>query len=310
MRAPTLPDWYFGSSADLALPRGRPARRASLPVRRALASLAEVLAQELTAPTRDSWLTRIEPRAKIVGVLTLVIGATLLHGLWPLAALFAVALVMAFSARITAKRLARMWIGVPLFSLAIILPAALNLITDGPAVLTIWRFGPESKLGPWALPETLTVTQSGLIVAARFVLRSLNCVTLGLVLVASTGAPTLLNSLRRLGMPRIFGMVLTMTHRYLAVLLRAAEEIHLAKLSRTISAGPLRGEQRWVAAGIGILFRRTYRLAQEVQQAMLSRGYDGDLQIKPGPSLRLTDGAFLLAGIAVMLGLILADRLM
>ena len=293
----------------MAQQRARADRRAILPVRRALARLAEALAQELTAETHDSWLARIEPRAKTVGILILIVGATLLHGLWPVAVLFGMAVMMAVSAGLPARRLARVWLAVPLFSLAIILPATLNIVTDGPAVLTLWRFEPGSRLGPWALPEALTVTASGLIVGGRFVLRSLACVTLTLALIGTTDASTLLNALRRLGMPRVFGMVLAMTHHYLALLLRAAEEIHLAKLSRTIVPGSLRREQRWVAAGIGILFRRTHRLAQEVQEAMLSRGYDGDLQVKRGPGLRLSDGACLLASIAVTAALILADRL-
>jgi len=289
--------------------RARAARRAILPVRRALARLAEALAQELTAQSNDSWLTRIEPKAKIVGILILVVGATLLQGLWPITALFAVAVLMAVSAGLPARRLARVWLAVPLFSLAIILPATLNIVTDGPPVLALWRFEPGSRLGPWALPEALTITRSGLIVGGRFVLRSLACVTLTLTLIGSTDASALLSALRRLGMPRVFGMVLAMTHRYLALLLRAAEEIHLAKLSRTIAPGPLRREQRWVAVGVGILFRRTHRLAQEVQEAMLSRGYDGDLQVKPASGLRLADGVCLLASIAVTLALVLADRL-
>lgn len=309
MSAPKLPDWYRDSTPDGTLLQLRAGRRTDLPVRRALASLAEVIARELATPADGSWLARIEPRAKVAGVLVLVVSATFLQKPWPLLALFAVALALAVSGRLSAGRLARVWLGVPLFSLATILPATLNLVTHGTAVLTLWHFSPGSKLGPWALPDALTVTQSGLIVAGRFVLRSLTCVTLVLILVATTDASVLLNALRRFGMPRVFGMVLTMSHRYLIVLLRAAEEIHLAKLSRTITAGPLRHEQRWVAAGIGILFRRTHRLAQQVNEAMLSRGYDGDLQIKPGSGLRPTDWAWLGAVALVLAGLALAECL-
>ncbi len=267
------------------------------------------MARELSTPAAGSWLAHIEPRAKTLGVLALVISATFLQKPWLLLALFVLTLVLAASARLSARRLGRVWLGVPLFSLAIILPATVNIITHGPAVLTLWRFPPGSRLGPWSLPEALTITSTGLVVAERFLLRSLICVTLALVLVASTDAPVLLNALRRLGMPRVFGMVLTMSHRYLTVLLRAAEEIHLAKLSRTITADSMRREQRWVAAGIGILFRRTHRLALEVHVAMLSRGYDGDLQIKPGPRLRPSDQAWLGAVTLAVAGLILAERL-
>jgi cobalt/nickel transport system permease protein len=307
--ASTLPDWYFSSVPDRALGQPRLRRRASRPVRRALATLGEALARELSTPVRNSWLARIEPRAKIVGIVALVVGATLLQKVWLLAVFFALALAAAVSVRLTASRLIRIWLGVPLFSLAIILPATLNLVTHGPAVLTLWHFAPGSRFGPWAWPEALTITQTGLIVAGRFVLRSLTCVTLVLALVATTDAAALLNALRRLGMPRVFGMVLTMSHRYLSILLRAAEEIHLAKLSRTITAGPRRREQRWVAAGMGLLFRRTYRLAQEVHEAMLSRGYDGDLQIKPGPGLRPADWVWLSAVALAIAGLALAERL-
>jgi cobalt/nickel transport system permease protein len=104
-------------------------------------------------------------------------------------------------------------------------------------------------------------------------------------------------------------MVLTMSHRYLTVLLRAAEEIHLAKLSRTITAGPLRHEQRWVGAGIGMLFRRTHRLAQEVHEAMLSRGYDGDLQIRPGPGLQRADWIWMGAVALLIAALTVAERM-
>lgn len=308
MSVPTLPDWYSNSVPDVTLAGSR-SRRASLPVRRALARLAEVIARELSTPADGSWLARIEPRAKIAGALALVVSATLLQKPWPLVTLFALALALTISGRLALSRLVRVWLGVPLFSLAIILPATLNIVTHGPAVLTLWHFAPGSEFGPWALPEALTITQTGLVVAGRFMLRSLTCVTLVLVLVATTDASVLLNALRRLGMPRVFGMVLTMSHRYLTVLLRAAEEIHLAKLSRTITAGTLRHEQRWVAASMGILFRRTHQLAQEVHEAMLSRGYDGDLQVKARPGLQLLDWIWLSAVALVIAWLALAERL-
>jgi cobalt/nickel transport system permease protein len=271
--------------------------------------LAEAIARELSTPAHGSWLARIEPRAKIVGVMALVVSATFLQRLEPLSALLVTALILSASSRLSIARLVRVWLGVPLFSLAIILPAMLNVVTHGPPVLTICHFAPGRTIGPWALPDALAITSTGLIVASRFLLRSLSCVTLVLVLVATTDASALLNALRRLGMPRVFGMVLTMSHRYLVVVLRVAEEIHLAKLSRTITAGPLRHEQRWVAAGIGILFRRTHQLAHEVHEAMLSRGYDGDLQVGARPRLQIRDWIWLGVVALVITGLALTEHL-
>jgi len=310
VRDQTLPDWYDNSTVDTVTCPTRKGRGAGRPVRRALARLGEALARELSSPPcTESWLGGIEPRAKVGGVFLLVFASTFLHTPAALAALFAVIIVLALSIGLPPKRLARVWLGVPVFSLAIILPAVTNLVTPGETVLSLWHIGNAVTLGPWVIPETITVTSTGLVLAGRFLLRSVDCVTLCYLLIATTDAMVLLNGLRRLGMPKAFGMVLTMAQRYLAVILRVAEEIHLAKLSRTIAAGPVRGEQRWVAAGIGMLFRRTHRLAEDVQYSMISRGYDGDLQVRSRSVLRVRDLAWLLAAISLAAVLIGLDRL-
>ncbi len=280
-----------------------------MPVRRALAALGEALAREMTSsPCAGSWLGRIEPRAKILGIFTLVFASTLLHSLWSLGVLFFLAIVVSASIGLSGRRLARVWLGVPLFSLAIILPAATSLVTPGETIFTIVRFGHTIAVGPWTIPETITVTASGLVVAGRFLLRSTDCVMLSYLLIASTEPAVLLDGLRRLGMPRVFGMVLTMAHRYLAVMLQVAEEIHLAKLSRTITAQSVRSEQRWVAAGIGVLFRRTHKLAHEVNHAMVSRGYDGNLRVKSSNAISCRDTLWVAAALALSVGLVITER--
>ena len=305
-----LPDWYL-STGDLTRERPRAHRRKRSPVRRALASLAEALAREMSGSAQSHlWLSRIEPRAKVAGFMVLIFGATFLHGLIPLAVLLACASFAVLASGISPRRLARVWVGVPLFSLAIILPAATNLVTPGTPILAPLHLGPGAKLWSWMLPDAISITKSGLIVAARFLLRTTDCITLAFLLVATTDQAALLNGLRRMGMPRAFGMVLAMMQRYLALLLRAAEEIHMAKLSRTIAAGSVRSEQKWVAAGIGSLFRRTHRLAQETHNAMISRGYDGDIRVGAMPRLRAGDIAYLVGSAAVMAALILTDRLL
>lgn len=283
--------------------RAKTSHRKRNRVRRALASLGEALAREMASEcATESRLSRIEPRAKIAGVVALIVGATLLHGLVPLAILLACTISAVLINGISVRRLGRMWLGVPLFSLAIALPSVLNVITPGTPAVALF-----DRIGPWTLPDTLSITWDGLIVAGRFLLRSTTCITLAFLLVATTDRAALLNGLRRLGMPRAFGMVLAMMQRYLSVLLRSAEEIHLAKLSRTIGERSVRHEQRWVAAGIGSLFRRTHRLAQETHNAMVARGYDGEARLGRATGLRPADLIWLAVAVLVTVALILAD---
>lgn len=305
----TLPEWYLNSNpVCTSNPAG--SRRLRALVRQGLDSLTELLAREVSSQkAEDCWLRNIEPCAKILGIFVLIFGMTFLQGLLPLALLLALAIALIISARIRLGRLIRLWIGVPLFSLAIVIPATTNFVTPGSSLITIWHFGPNATLWKWPLPEVLAITDSGIIVAARFLLRTMDAVNLVFVLVATTDHPKLIGGLRQLGMPRVFGMVLAMAQRYLAVLLRVAEEIHLAKLSRTICPQSLRQEQRWVASGIANLFRRTHSLAQEIHNAMLSRGFDGEVRILSKRQMRLPDVIWLVGAMLLLAGLIISDRI-
>ena len=306
----TLPDWYEDTRSECAAKERSKTRGAGLYVRRAVASIGEALARELSGgPPPESWLSRLEPRAKVAGFVALVFGASLLHEPVVLAGLLGCVTVLMLTSGIAVRRLGRIWLGVPLFNLLIMLPAVTNLVTHGQPLLTLWHIGPGARLGPWPLPDAITVTRPGMAVAGRFLLRSVDCVMLCFLLIATTDSRALMAGLRRLGVPRSFGMVLAMTQRYLSVLLRAAEEVHLSKLSRSIGVGSARREQRWVAAGIGNLFRRAHRLAQEVHNAMLSRGYDGEVRLPLGSRLCITDGVWLIGSIAFVMALIAADRL-
>lgn len=291
-----IPEWYGCSPPDETIYR----RRRS-PVRKTLAEIGKALAVELSGEgAASSPLSRIDPRVKIITTLALIFGATLLHSIPAVCMLLAFAILVSVFGGLPVRRLARVWLGVPLFSAVIILPAALNVVTPGETIITLFTL----KSG-----TVLTITDAGLFVIARFVLRTLTCVSLAVILTSTTEPSALINALGRLGMPRIFAMTLSMMQRYLALILRAAEDIHLAKLSRTITPAPVKSQQRWIAAGMGALFTRTHRLAEKVHLAMLSRGYDGSIQVRKTPGLRASDLLWTASAFIIMAALIAADRL-
>jgi len=196
----------------------------------------------------------------------------------------------------------RIWLAIPLFSAAFMLPALLNVVTPGHAVFTLCHFS-NAHFGHWQLPATLSITDGGIYVSLRFILRTAVCITLALLLTTSTRTHRLFRGLRALGVPMLFVMLLSMMTRYLTVFVRAAEEIHLAKISRSIAVAGLRQEQAWVAAGIGSLFRRTQAYGDAVHLAMISRGYTGEIHLLDDPRWGLRDWAFLLiaAGFGIVM---------
>jgi len=283
---------------------GRSTRHSAL--RRAVGGFAHLLAELLdneTLAARAGLLQRLDPRAKVVGLLGLVLVAALAHRIATLTVLLGAAGVLAAASRLPWRRLAAAWAAVPLFSAAIMAPAMLNWVTPGPALVHLLSF-PSGHLGPWRVPSELAVTSAGVWVAARFVLRSVVCVTLALLLSATTRPDRLFRGLRALGVPALFIMLLSLAERYLTLLLRAAEELHLARLSRTIRTGSVGEEQRWVGAGMGSLLRRTNALSADVYLAMIARGYRGEAHPLDSGSWRALDSGFLVATAVLAAGLL------
>lgn len=260
----TTEDWHTSP-----LPGTRKARFAA--TRRAAGAFARLLADMLTneqIAASGGLLQSLDPRVKIVGVLGLVVFATLLRGIVALRSLYLLSMLLGLLSCIPIRRLLRVWLIAPLFSAAILLPAALNIVTPGKALLVLHPSDP-----------VITITSAGLLVAGRMILRVATCVSLVLLLTSTTRPERLFRALRTLGVPVVFVMLLGMMERYIWVLARSAEEIHMAKISRSISRGSTREEQAWVAAGMGSLFRRTRKLGNEVYLAMISRGYTGEVHL-------------------------------
>ena len=293
-----LPSWRLtrGTPTPEAAALAGPAPGRPGVWRRALGSLARALEEMLrneALAEQPGLLQAVDARAKVLGLVGLLVVATLVHRLPTLAVAYGMCLLLAALSRVPLRRLARSWAAIPLFSGAIMLPAMLNVVTPGRPLLTLWHFA-SPHLGPWTVPPALTITDGGAYVAGRFVLRTAVCVALVLLLAATTRPERLLRGLRALGVPRLFVMLLSMMQRYLTVFVQAAEEIHLAKISRSVAAGTLRQEQAWVAAGMGALFRRTRALGEGVYLAMVSRGYTGEVRLLEQPRWQTTDWAFLM----------------
>ncbi len=298
------------SEAPAGRAEGRAGGRVGHAVRAGLTSIAAALAAQL-APEQPSggWLSRVHPQAALLGAIALIVALSLVRQPAVLAAGFLLSLGLALSAGLPARRLLTGALGVFAFSMVVLLPAALNVITPGRELLVLWPGSPGHG-GPAAVLATrLAVTAPGLWVVARLLLRGLACVTLALALTASTRPTALVRALRDLGMPAVFGSVLVMMQRYLVVLLRMAEDLHLARLSRALGPMGAGHERRWLAGSLGWVFQRSLRLAEAVHDAMRARGYEGEPRCRPGPGWRWADRLLVAAAAAACLAFICVDRL-
>lgn len=278
-----LPEWIRPGRVPPS-PPAPVSNFASRTARRALGRIVRASALLMGGgETAEGFLAGLDARAKLLGVLALLVATTVAKRPESLAAAAGAAWVVALAGGVNPRRVSLVLSFVPLFGLFLALPAALSPVTPGQPLLVLLRY-PAGSWGPWHWPADLSITAAGLYVALRLLLRTTTCLSLGALLTLSTPGPALWKALGGLGVPAVFTMTAGMMARYLDLLLRAAEEVHLAKISRGGSKGA-GFERAWAAASLGEIYQKTRRLADEVTRAMVSRGYTGEVRL-------LKDGRF------------------
>lgn len=251
------------------------------------ALFAEKLAQA------DGFLQRLDPRVKIVGLLTLIIATTTARNFFTILLIFAFAVSLALLSGIPLKTLAtRAWLSALAFTGLIALPVI--FITPGDALLRL----------PFL---NLTVTNQGLSSAFYLISRVETTVTLSVLLVLTTLWTHVLKALRVLRVPVVFVVILGMTYRYIFVMLETARNMFEARQSRLVGALGGKESRRIAAASVGVLLTKSFYLNTEVYLAMQSRGFRGEVYTLDEFAMRPKDWLALtffltFAGFALWLG--------
>jgi cobalt/nickel transport system permease protein len=249
--------------------------------------------EELAA--RPGLLQRLDPRVKLATLVLFAVAVSLVHAIWALAAFVVLTVLLAAASKVPVLSFARkVALSAGLLALLIALPSALSWFTPGRAVLSV---------GP------LTFTAPGLLGVATLVTRVVAAAGFALLVIWTMRWSDLLRALSALRMPDVVVATLGMTHKQILTLLRTVEQIHLARESRTLTLGTTRANRDWVTERMAFVVRKSLKTADDVYDAMLSRGYTGAmpslrrLRIGPGDWLWLT------ASVALCAVVLAADRM-
>ena len=244
----------------------KPRKKRGSFVERTLASLVSntehaLFAEEIAQA--DGLLQKLDPRVKIVGLLALILAATLARNIFTILFIFAVAVSLAVLSRVPIRILAtRAWLGALFFTGMIALPAI--FLTTGDALFRLPLLG-------W------TITAQGMTTAAYLIFRVETTVTLSLLLVLCTLWTHVLKALRVLRVPVVFVVILGMTYRYIFVMLETARNMFEARQSRLVGTLGASESRRIAAASVGVLLSKSFYLNSEVYLAMQSRGFRGEV---------------------------------
>lgn len=243
----------------------------------------------------ESFVHRLDPRAKVVITLAFILSNALLpDGAW-------LAFGLAWFFLLLANALSNLGLGFTFKRSFVALPFALVAITVLFSIpgepLTSFRF----------LFWGLTITDAGLLRFESILIRSWLSVQMAILLVGTARFPDIVHALEHLRVPAILTTIISFLYRYLFVLVDEVFRLLRAREARSAASAGARsgGSVMWRAqvAGnmAGQLFLRSYERSDRVYNAMLARGYTGHLMtINPHVLRRIDYVTTALAMLAIL----------
>lgn len=247
-----------------------------------------------------SLVHRLDARVKLVLVVAFILTAALTPvAAWPVYVLLA---ALAAAVEILSELGLGFYLKRALLAVPFVLAALPVMFTiPGPALLH--------------LPFGLALTAPGLERFASVALKSWISVQAAILLASTTPFPDILMAMRALRLPRLLVAIIGLMWRYLFVMVDETLRLIRARLARSgegpQAAGAARragGSVFWrarVTGGMaGSLFLRSLERSDRIYNAMLARGYDGEVRSMAQPVVSPAAWITLFFGLALLGGLL------
>ncbi len=220
----------------------------------------------------ESPLHRLDPRVKVLVTVGFILTIVLLpDGAW-------IAFLIAWGFILVANSLSGLGAWFTFRRSFIALPFALVAVT------TIFQV-PGEPVWTWQIGSLeLTATVEGLVRFASIVIRSWLSVQAAILLVAVTQFPDLIHAFEHLHVPAILTTIVAFLYRYLFVLTNEVFRLEQARKSRSAalpdrkSGGTVFWRAKIAGHMAGQLFLRSYERSDRIYNAMLARGYTGNIR--------------------------------
>ncbi|MDD3854020.1 MAG: cobalt ECF transporter T component CbiQ [Syntrophomonadaceae bacterium] len=275
-----LPNWMNEPQLNDKIPVAFKTRNTNY-LTKSIRNMRKVICEDLQTELLvrcDGLLQKVGPEMKLVGMIMLIAGISLIRQIPVLIAVWLITVLLMYLSRLPVLVLQkRIWGFIPLITLMFTMPMTLNVFIDGTPLLVLFQFEQPSHWLGINWPETIFISRQGVVAVTFLFLRVGMSLSLAALLVMTTPAADIFKSLRVLRVPDLFIMILEMTYRYLIVLLSISIEMFEARKVRTVGPLSLKTRQAQVGSSIAALFDRSMALSEEVYQAMCARCYTGSV---------------------------------
>ncbi|MDA8091206.1 MAG: cobalt ECF transporter T component CbiQ [Nitrospiraceae bacterium] len=247
----------------------------------ALSFVEDAFFNEKTA-ARNGFLQRVEPRAKMVIIFSLLVSLSLQHSLPGMLRFVVLGFFLAVLSRIPLNiYLKRLLPGV-LLTTAVALPASLGALVPGEPIFTIITF----KKDLWLLGHSIYISRQGLFSALALMARVTGSITIVLLAGFTTRPPELIKAVNFF-IPGFLRTVFSMSYRYMFFLVKRLEEFILARRARGGAyTGQAGLDRKWVGSRAASLLIISLELKKELKFAMEARGAGDEVREAGLPAFR------------------------
>ncbi len=299
-----IPQWLFNPPEKIATEK----RQRLNFLRRTITHLSKIFSNEIYLAEQASLpglLQKIDPRAKLVSLLGLVVFSNFTSSWLVFFLLFFISLGYAKLSKLNLVIfLQRVWGYIPLVILLFSLPGIFNLFSPGtPLVVLI-----AAKSGGM-FANGLYISVNGVAIVGKLVVRSGVSLGFAYLLIITTPWSQISHALSRFRIFRGFVLIIDMCYRYLFLLAVLAIQMTEARFLRSVGAISHRDNRRYLGHSLALLFIKASFWSEEIYAAMRLRGYTNRFVSIKTLRFSLADGVFLLNNGIILLVLLFLSRI-
>jgi cobalt/nickel transport system permease protein len=245
-------------------------------------------------------LFRINPLVKVFSFIFLIVSISLANSIH--AQLIASSFVLIFylisgiSYRFIYKKIIFLSF---VFGLLVFLPASLNVITPGKIIFKLFTLDRSYHFWIYNVPQTIGITDAGILVVELLFLRVLNSISLALLFVYSSSFSQIIKGLKVFFVPDTFLMILSLAYKYIFILSKTVEETYFALKSRLIGSVKNDSIRKIISGRVFFIFKRSKNNYEQTYSAMISRGYSGKIRLHKEKKIKPSDVFFLIVTVAI-----------
>jgi len=289
-----IPKEYSGGAPlpDYNVPGWENKIMASLGIDKTLSNAIGYIQQSIYSEKyakRNGLLQGIDGRVKIIALLFLIISAVYAKTIDMLLFFILLSIILAVASKIPLSFfIPRVWFFIPLFTGIIVLPATLNVVTPGKEIFTLMSI----KI------------HAAEILVARVAATS----SFAILITLTTRWNDTVKAMHDLKFPKVFVLVLSMSYRYIFLLLDMIKNMLLSRKSRVMGKEKSMGSWKLYSPIIASLFMKAFSLNSRVYYAMLARGFGNEPQTMKKKNIGIKSVLFLLLCISLAMTMLICER--